>query len=144
MASAVLASVGLVSVARVSVCSMLSAFLWCLLHAGVFDGARATSTHCRVWNWAPSVSAAIGGSQWVRTAPWRCAVALNSSPRLVFAVMYLAKRRSAAMYGASVRYRWAAILAFAANVAELLGLLLLSLVHSKENYSVSEAAKKYS
>ncbi len=122
------------SLARLCVAPPVAAFAFCLAHAALLDAERANYTHCRVWNFAPSVSAAVGTSG-LRSAAWRICLAVHAAPRLLVALMYRARRLEMASIAGGGRGA-AVHLTFWVHLVELFGLLLLSMVSSKEHYIV--------
>ena len=79
-----------VAVPPVALCTVLlplTALSTCLLWATIADFEKATWTHCEVAQFAPSISAVVGGpGPW--THLWRAAVGLASTPSLLIACMY--------------------------------------------------------
>ncbi len=115
----------------------LGAFIFCVCHAVVADFEAANNTHCHVFNFAPSISATIGTSgghhsdrAGLRAHVWRICLALHSFPRLLLPLMY---RRQYLLQGLN---RICAEVACCVNVVEILSLLVMSFVTTRENYSV--------
>lgn len=48
--------------ALVTLTCACATFIFCLLYSFIFHFEEVTSTHCNVWNGAPSVSASIGSN----------------------------------------------------------------------------------
>ena len=66
----------------------LTALAFCLVSALIWNFDKATFTHCEVAQFLPSISSVIGG--FPPTQPvWNAAIALQSTPRFLFARMYL-------------------------------------------------------
>ena len=47
-------------VSMVTVLMPLAAFIYCIVYSFFYHYEWTTQTHCNVWNFAPSISAAIG------------------------------------------------------------------------------------
>lgn len=71
----------------------LYSFLFCVIWSVVFDFERATSTHCHVTNYLPSISAAIGNYQ-PQCFVWQLAITLHAIPRFVIANSYHDRHKS--------------------------------------------------
>ena len=65
----------------------VTSFIFCLLYSYVFHFEEVTSTHCNVWNGAPSVSASIGSNAPQRYI-WTLVMALHTGPKLLLCAMY--------------------------------------------------------
>ncbi|XP_055713402.1 post-GPI attachment to proteins factor 2 [Phlebotomus papatasi] len=106
-------------------------FLFCVLWSVVFYFDRATATHCHVYNFLPSISAAIGSYQPQRFI-WQVAICAHAVPRFMVAYMYLRYYRSC------VRKRWHFLVNSATmlNVVENGALLGLSLFTSVDSYEI--------
>lgn len=105
------------------------AFIFCVSWSLIFFFERATSTHCSVRNYLPSISAAIGNYQPQRFV-WQVAILLHAFPRLLVALQYLRH------YKRIIRnnQRRFAYLAFLLNVIENITLIGLSLWTSIDDY----------
>lgn len=65
----------------------LSALAICVVWSTVFHFDSATSTHCEVANWLPSISAAVAKLEPERYI-WRIAIGLHAAPRAGIAVAF--------------------------------------------------------
>ncbi|RUS89476.1 hypothetical protein EGW08_002773 [Elysia chlorotica] len=123
----------------------LGAALFCVVWSLVFDFRNSTATQCRVANYLPSLSAAIGDSTPQRYV-WRVAVCLHAAPRFLLTLTY---RKLHAVHGAvgadamAARgryvYDWLVASAALSNMAEVGALVGLSYISSTENHRVHEA-----
>jgi len=105
--------------------------------ATVFNWTKATQTHCGVVNYLPSVSAAIGYSP--GSYVWRLCITLLAPARYMIAFAYWKKYSSIRIPRNSRVAEWKKLLvniSTFSNVLEITGLLLLTIVSSKENNDV--------
>lgn len=107
----------------------LLSFVFCVIWSVIFYFERATSTHCHVFNFLPSISAAIGNYQPQRIV-WQSAIVLHEIPRYIVAFMYYE------YYNKVIRKnrRNIANLAMAINAIEVGALLALTVWTSVDNY----------
>jgi len=106
-------------------------FVFCIVYSFIFHFDEVTSSHCNVWNLAPSVSASIGSNAPQRYV-WTLVMALHTGPRLVLAAINHSVY-SACTAGARLRVaRLTSLLA----LCELASLLLVTVVPSVELYSL--------
>jgi len=118
-------------VALGSVLLPLSAFIYCIVYSFFYHYEWTTQTHCNVWNFAPSISAAIGLFR-PQKYVWKLFVSLHSAPRLLMALMY----RSYFKKGVASNYKILAEVAFICSVLEVVSLLMLSFAPSREDFKV--------
>lgn len=116
-------------IAVVVVSLPLLAFLFCVLWSVLYFFEESTATHCRVSNYLPSISAAIGNYQPQRFV-WQVAIILHFVPRLLIANEY------AKHYAVIIRMnrRPVAYTACLFNAVENFALLGLSLWTSVTDY----------
>lgn len=107
----------------------LYSFVFCVAWSVVFYFERSTDTHCHVWNFLPSISAAIGNYQPQRFV-WQLAITLHAVPRFILASFNHKRNQNL------VRSRWRAVafLATLLNVVENLALLGLTYFTSVDSY----------
>lgn len=106
------------------------AFTFCVVWSIVYNFEHSTSTHCKVYNFLPSVSAAIGHYRPQRDI-WKAAIAIQASVRILVLIMY---RR----YYKDHIYKWAQSICGVATVTyaiENISLVTLSFWSSDENYA---------
>ncbi|XP_015683281.1 post-GPI attachment to proteins factor 2 [Protobothrops mucrosquamatus] len=115
----------------------LGGFLFCVAWALLFHFADATATHCRVPNYLPSLSAAIGAATPERYV-WRLCIALQSAPRLLVAAAYW--RHYRAFPSPHRLYPRLCRATLGLGLGENLGLLLLTYVSSAENHAFHQHA----
>lgn len=104
-------------------------FIFCVVWSVISDFERATATHCHVYNFLPSISAAIGNYQPQRLV-WQGAIIAHSLPRFMVAWVYHQKYKSVIRKG----YRPLAKFATFLNVIENVALIGLSVFTSVDNY----------
>lgn len=116
------------------------AFLSCLFLALNLHFEAATRTHCGVPNFLPSISAIVGSYQ-PEMFIWRLCIALHCLPRFALAFVYrnfyLTSPTGLKQGGG---FRAAAGILAGAHVAEVGGLLVLSMCGSVENHTVHKGA----
>eukprot|EP00112_Aurelia_sp_Birch-Aquarium-sp1_P003953 Seg145.3 transcript_id=Seg145.3/GoldUCD/mRNA.D3Y31 product="Post-GPI attachment to proteins factor 2" protein_id=Seg145.3/GoldUCD/D3Y31 len=110
----------------------------CIAISCILHWEQVTTTHCKVPNYLPSLSAAIGDLTPQRYI-WRMGIALHSSGRFLVAFIYLYFYKQLS-YGKKDWIYKMAKLNLVLNVLENFSLLTLSYVSSKENFDIHEAA----
>lgn len=108
----------------------LLAFLFCVAWSVVYNFEHSTSTHCKVYNFLPSVSAAIGHYKPQKDV-WKTAIATQAFVRIIVLFMY---RR----YYREHVYKWAQTIcniALFTYAVENISLVTLSFWTSDENYA---------
>lgn len=107
----------------------LFAFIFCVAYSVAFFFEESVSTHCHVWNYLPSISAAIGAFQ-PQAFVWQTAIVLHFIPRLTVTWMYYN------FYTQQIRRnrQHVANLAIFLNLVENVCLLGLSLYNSTDYY----------
>jgi hypothetical protein len=107
----------------------LFSFIFCVVYSIVYNFEQSVSTHCHVWNYLPSISAAIGAFQ-PQAIVWQTAIVLHFPARLVVTYTYfiyfqkLIRRNRQKI----------ASLAILLNLIENICLLGLSLYNSTDYY----------
>lgn len=109
----------------------LFSFIFCVAYSVIFLFEESVSTHCHVWNYLPSISAAIGA--FPQNVVWQTAIVLHFIPRLTVTWMYYNH------YTQNIRRnrQGVANLAIFLNLAENVCLLGLSLYNSTDYYGES-------
>ncbi|XP_078683601.1 acyltransferase PGAP2-like isoform X1 [Branchiostoma floridae x Branchiostoma belcheri] len=125
-------------VAKVTCALPLFSFVSCVIIALFFHFENATATHCKVANYLPSISAAIGGLTPERYI-WRTGIALHSAPRYMVTLMYYNFYRSRSATPA-VWYQLLYKLTCLLNVVEVSSLVVLTYVSSTENPDIHEVS----
>ncbi|XP_017893650.1 post-GPI attachment to proteins factor 2-like [Ceratina calcarata] len=106
------------------------AFIFCVVWSVVYNFEHSTSTHCKVYNFLPSVSAAIGHFRPQKDV-WKGAIATQAAIRFLVWIMY---RR----YYKEYVYKWAQSICNVATITyaiENISLVTLSFWTSDENYA---------
>jgi len=107
-----------------------TSFIFCIVYSFLFHFDEVTSSHCQVWNVAPSVSASIGSNAPQRYV-WTLVMALHTGPKLVLAAM------NHSVYTATCHVSpLVARLTSTLSLAELTSLLMVTVVPSVELYSL--------
>jgi len=112
----------------------------CILCSMWLHFELSTRTHCRVRNYLPSISSAIGGYTPQRYI-WRIAIALHIAPRVVVSILYYNFYTHSTLNHHTPG--WVQPLAGAAallHFLENMSLLTLSYVSSTENYDIHEGS----
>ena len=128
-------SVALPVLARWTVGLPLAALVICLMLSIGVDFEKATYTHCEVPQFAPSISAVIGGFS-PQTYIWKIAIALSSAPGFLFARLYHRFYRERLTLGPNTHKLIS--LNFLLNTLENLSLVGLSFVPSDDIFVVHE------
>lgn len=113
-------------------------FITCVLLSIIYNFEGSTATHCKVPNYLPSASSAIGGFTPQRYI-WRICIGLHCFPRFFFTLLYynhyLLPRVSSST---EVFYKTLVTVNAILNVVENICLIMLTFISSTENYSVHE------
>ncbi|XP_035683050.1 post-GPI attachment to proteins factor 2-like isoform X1 [Branchiostoma floridae] len=125
-------------VAKVTCALPLFSFVFCVIIALLIHFKSSTATHCKVANYLPSISAAIGGLTPERYI-WRAGIALHTAPRYMVTLMYynFYRSRSAAP---AVWYQLLYKLTCLLNIVEVSSLVVLTYVSSTENPDIHEVS----
>ncbi|XP_055894343.1 post-GPI attachment to proteins factor 2-like isoform X2 [Biomphalaria glabrata] len=120
------------------VCGLpLFATFFCVLWSVLFDFEKATATHCRVNNYLPSISAAIGGFTPQRYV-WRICIAFHAAPRLMIAWAYYNFHTSVHAGKHNELYKAGAALTSLCHVIEVTALVGLTYISSLDNHGLHE------
>ncbi|XP_032666018.1 post-GPI attachment to proteins factor 2-like [Odontomachus brunneus] len=117
-------------VAWLTVALPFLAFTFCVAWSILYNFEHSTSTHCQVYNFLPSVSAAIGHYKPQRNI-WKTAIALQAIIRILVCRLYY-------RYYKENIYKWAQYLsniALIMYIVENVSLVTLSFWSSDENYA---------
>jgi len=129
-------STNLITSFRILTILTVAAFFSCILISMKNNWAQSTATHCHVPNYLPSISAAIG-SYSPQKYLWRIAIAFQSTPRILFAYMYLQHNLAQQFHTLDhVAYPLLCKVTFAVVIVENLALVLLTYVASSEWYFI--------
>ncbi|XP_051168694.1 post-GPI attachment to proteins factor 2-like isoform X2 [Leptopilina boulardi] len=107
------------------------AFIFCVIWSIIYNFEHSTSTHCQVYNFLPSVSAAIGHYKPQKNV-WKGAIALQAFVRALIFLMYYR------FYKEKI-HKWAngiSNLALVTYALENISLVALSFWSSNENYAI--------
>ncbi|XP_060084299.1 post-GPI attachment to proteins factor 2-like [Ylistrum balloti] len=115
----------------------LFGFVFCVLWSLMNDFESSTATHCRVANYLPSISSAIGGYT-PQKYVWRICVALHCSPRLMIAVAYYNFHTQVHVGQRNSLYQSVAAFTSLLHILENMALVGLSFISSSENHGVHE------
>ncbi|XP_076274653.1 post-GPI attachment to proteins factor 2-like [Rhynchophorus ferrugineus] len=116
-------------------CLPLLAFIFCISYSVIFNFESATYTHCQVYNFLPSISAAIGSFSPQREI-WQAAISLQALPRIFVAMEYLNHHQTVLKRDNF----WLGYLACVLNIVENIALLTLSFFTSSKFYGIHEKA----
>lgn len=108
-------------------------FVFCIIWSLMYNFEDSTFTHCKVQNFLPSISAAIGNYRTQRFV-WGTAIAMHAMPRFMFAGMYRQYYKDVLNNKAQKLATLACIL----NVIENLALIGLTFITSAYNYAIHE------
>uniref|UniRef100_A0A8D8LZT6 Post-GPI attachment to proteins factor 2 n=1 Tax=Cacopsylla melanoneura TaxID=428564 RepID=A0A8D8LZT6_9HEMI len=111
----------------------LVGFLFCVIWSLVYNFEESTFTHCKVPNYLPSVSAAIGNYTLQRIV-FTTAIVFHTGPRIIYLLAYQEYYREVVKRKSRYLVRVATFL----NVVEILSLLGLTLVPSAVHYPIHE------
>uniref|UniRef100_A0A0B7AH32 CWH43-like N-terminal domain-containing protein n=1 Tax=Arion vulgaris TaxID=1028688 RepID=A0A0B7AH32_9EUPU len=121
------------------VCGLpLFATFFCVVWSFLFNFEASTATHCRVRNYLPSVSSAIGGFTPQRYV-WRICICLHATPRLMIAIAYYSYHTSVHVGRDNELYKGIAALASLFNILEVSSLVTLTYISSTDNHDVHES-----
>ncbi|XP_065215616.1 post-GPI attachment to proteins factor 2-like isoform X2 [Planococcus citri] len=109
------------------------AFIFCVVWSILYNFEETTFTHCKVWNFLPSISAAIGNHM-TQYIVWVTAVTLHSGPRFLFISIYYR------YYLKMIKHQkqYIAKVACTLNVIENISLLGLTYLSSAGSYAIHE------
>lgn len=125
-----LVSTNILKIFRFLTVTNVSAFFVCIILSMKNNWDQSTATHCNVPNYLPSISAAIGGYS-PQKYIWRIAIALQLSPRLLFAYAYYHHNLAQPFHTIDhIAYPLLCKLTFGVVVVENLALGLLTYVSS--------------
>ncbi|XP_014214508.1 post-GPI attachment to proteins factor 2 isoform X1 [Copidosoma floridanum] len=110
-------------------------FVFCIIWSILYNFENATETHCNVYNFLPSVSAAIGHYRPQKTI-WKAAITVQAMVRALVLYMYY-------QYYVETVYKWAqGIINFVllTYLLENIALVTLSFRSSDEDYAIHKIA----
>ncbi|XP_072039481.1 LOW QUALITY PROTEIN: post-GPI attachment to proteins factor 2-like [Amphiura filiformis] len=117
----------------------LCAFISCVIISLCKDFEEVNRTHCKVYNFLPSISSSIGNNS-PQTYIWRLGVAFHLTPRLILAFSYYGWYRKLDhnrwRYDSAYRRLCKCSLVF--HIAEIACLAGLTFLSSSENFSIHE------
>jgi len=109
----------------------LGGFCFCVGWSLLYNFEKATSTHCEVTNYLPSISATIGSFR-VQRRVWKVAIAMHAPFRFLFGYFYREYWQETLALTSGVRLLL--LLTQVLYVSENLGLIGLSFVASIDNF----------
>lgn len=114
------------------------ATLFCVAWSVYFNFEESTATHCRVPNYLPSISAAIGGYIPQRNV-WRICIALHAFPRFLIAVAYFRFHMRFLVEKWRKLYSTLAGLCTLLHVVENFALVVLTYISSLDDREIHES-----
>jgi len=115
-------------------CSLpFTSFVFCVVWSLMYNFEDSTFTHCKVQNFLPSVSAAIGNYKTQRFV-WGTAIAIHAGPRFFFTGLYRTYYRDIL----NAKSQNLASVACLLNIIENIALFLLTFINSAYNYAIHE------
>ncbi|XP_041358774.1 post-GPI attachment to proteins factor 2-like isoform X2 [Gigantopelta aegis] len=112
--------------------------LFCILYSVIFDFEHSTATHCKVPNFLPTISAAIGEKPQIYV--WRICICLHSTPRILMALSYYRFHTNVHVGKHQQLYTILAASCSFLHICENFALIVLTYVSSSENYGIHEKA----
>ncbi|XP_046738021.1 post-GPI attachment to proteins factor 2 [Diprion similis] len=106
-------------------------FVFCVCWSILYNFKEANFTHCEVYNFLPSISAAIGHYK-PQSDVWKAAIAIQAHTRVLVLIMYYRHYKETV-------YKWAQFvsrIALAAYAIENTALVTLSFWSSHDNYAL--------
>ncbi|BES94956.1 post-GPI attachment to proteins factor [Nesidiocoris tenuis] len=110
-----------------------TAFVFCIIWSLMYNFEDSTFTHCKVQNFLPSISAAIGNYRTQRFV-WGTAIAIHALPRFMFAGFHRQYYRDVL----NPKAQKLALAACILNVIENIALIGLTFITSAYNYAIHE------
>jgi hypothetical protein len=111
----------------------------CVVLSILLNFESATATHCRVANYLPSISAAVGGFTPQRYI-WRMCIAIHCGPRLFAVLAYYNSFHQLTVHSCQKLYHLLVTSTTALHLVENFCLLLLTCISSIENYVIHETS----
>lgn len=120
------------------VCSLpLFATFFCVVWSLIFDFKSSTATHCKVNNYLPTISAAMGGFTPQRYV-WRICIGLHASPRFMIALAYYTFHTSIHVGRHNEFFKTLAAFTSFFHIIEVGSLVGLTYISSTENRNLHE------
>ncbi|ESO93779.1 hypothetical protein LOTGIDRAFT_203082 [Lottia gigantea] len=108
---------------------------FCVTYSIINNFEQSTLTHCQVYNFLPSISAAIGDFR-PQVYVWRLCIALHSGPRFLLAMIYYGFHTTIKLGRSNEHYMTLAAVSSLSHITEIVALLGLSYISSSDNFGI--------